>query len=64
MLRVVGIALGIFLAAVAFTFWKLDQRTAFLIKHAEQALQEAETLLFPTEATPRRQLKRYRNGDA
>jgi len=38
----VGVALGLFLALVSFVFWKLDQRAAFLIKHAENALSELE----------------------
>lgn len=41
-LRLLGVALGLALAVVSFVFWKLDQRTAFLIKHAEAALAEAE----------------------
>ena len=38
LLLVVGAVLGLLLALVSFIFWKLDQRTSFLIKHAEQAL--------------------------
>ena len=40
----VGIVLGVGLILLSFIFWKLDQRTAFLIKHAEaaQAVVESE----------------------
>lgn len=37
-----GIALAILLILVSFIFWKLDQRTSFLIKHAEKALATSE----------------------
>lgn len=37
-----GMVLGVFLALVSFVFWKLDQRAAFLVKHAESALSELE----------------------
>ncbi|NKB65750.1 MAG: hypothetical protein GKR89_01695 [Candidatus Latescibacteria bacterium] len=37
-----GIALGALLSLIAFVFWKLDQRTRFLIKNAEEALKELE----------------------
>jgi hypothetical protein len=37
-----GVVLGGFLALVSFVFWKLDQRTALLVKHAESALSELE----------------------
>jgi hypothetical protein len=45
-LRLAGMGLGIALTFVSFTFWKLDQRTSFLIKHAELALQQLETSVF------------------
>lgn len=38
LLLLVGAGLGIVLLAVAYVFWKLDQRTAFLVKHAEGVL--------------------------
>ncbi len=38
----VGIALGAFLAVLSIVFWKLDQRTAFLVKHAEDGIMELE----------------------
>jgi hypothetical protein len=50
LLRTAGIAMGLCLAVVAFTFWKLDQRTAFLIKLAEAALHEAEELALSADA--------------
>jgi hypothetical protein len=37
-----GVVLGLLLTLVSFVFWKLDQRTAFLIKHAELVLIEIE----------------------
>jgi hypothetical protein len=37
-----GIPLGLLLALIAFVFWKLDQRTSFLVKHAERALIDLE----------------------
>jgi hypothetical protein len=40
--QLLGAGLGALLALVAFTFWKLDQRTSFLIKHAENAIAELE----------------------
>jgi hypothetical protein len=44
-LALLGIALGLLLALVAFVFWKLDQRVSFLIKHAEAALTDVERTL-------------------
>jgi hypothetical protein len=41
-LRLVGALLGGALASVAFVFWKLEQRSSFLVKHAETALLELE----------------------
>jgi hypothetical protein len=49
-LRLVGVVLGLALAAIAFTFWKLDQRTAFLVKHAECALCSVERSVLPDGA--------------
>ena len=40
-----GIVLGILLIMVSFVFWKPDQRTSFLIKHAEAALSVLERAL-------------------
>lgn len=39
---VVGIVLGAMLTIISFIFWKLDQRAAFLVKHAEEALKVLE----------------------
>ncbi len=47
-LRLLGTGLGVLLALVAFTFWKLDQRVSFLIKHAEDAIAGIERS-FPLE---------------
>jgi hypothetical protein len=41
----VGCGLGALLMLVAFAFWKLDQRTAFLIKHAESAISAIEATM-------------------
>lgn len=46
----IGVVLGFALTALAWTFWKLDQRTSFLIKRAEHALVEVEREHFPTYA--------------
>jgi hypothetical protein len=43
--HVLGMALGCILVLVSFIFWKLDQRTAFLVKHAEAAIAELEVKL-------------------
>jgi hypothetical protein len=40
--HLVGAALGAVLVLVSFVFWKLDQRTAFLVKHAERAIADLE----------------------
>ena len=41
--QILGAGLGTLLILISFVFWKLDQRTAFLVKHAEEALTELET---------------------
>lgn len=43
----IGVPLGLLLTALALTFWKLDQRTSFLVKRAEKALEHLETDHFP-----------------
>lgn len=43
---VLGTALGFTLSLLSFVFWKLDQRAAFLVKHAEAAHIVAESKLF------------------
>jgi hypothetical protein len=47
-LRLLGGVMGLFLAIVAFVFWKLDARAAFLVKHAEEAMIDLESP-FPTK---------------
>ncbi|WP_218699244.1 hypothetical protein [Acinetobacter harbinensis] len=37
-----GVFLGLFLVFVSFIFWKLDQRTSFLVKQAENILKNLE----------------------
>jgi hypothetical protein len=44
-LNLLGVALGVLMAFVSFVFWKLDQRTAFLVKYAEVAIAEIENAL-------------------
>lgn len=47
---IVGVALGILLTLLAIVFWKLDQRTAFLTKRAEDVAAQAEVQLLPVGA--------------
>jgi hypothetical protein len=47
---VLGAVLGGILTLNSFVFWKLDQRSAFLVKHAEDALIEFENT-FPNPTT-------------
>jgi len=42
-LQLLGGITGLFLSAVAFAFYKLDQRTSFLVKHAEGAMVRLES---------------------
>jgi hypothetical protein len=46
---VFGVLFGVLLALLSFVFWQLDRRAAFLVKHAECALEELERAL-PAEA--------------
>jgi hypothetical protein len=50
-LAMVGVALGLLLVALSFIFWKLDQRTAFLIDHAKAAIVELEPPAAPLIAS-------------
>jgi len=45
-----GVGLGCLLGFFSFIFWKLDQRTAFLVKHGEAGIIELEQLLPNTAA--------------
>ena len=49
-LRLLGGILELFLALTAFLFWKLDARTAFLVKHAEKAMVRLEARFTTVEA--------------
>lgn len=49
-IAVIGIFLGLLLALLAFVFWKIDQRAAFLVKHAEEAQAAIESMLLPDKA--------------
>jgi hypothetical protein len=40
--HLLSFGLGMLLAFISFLFWKLDQRTAFLVKHAERAITTIE----------------------
>ena len=40
--HLLGIAIGVLLMMISFVFWKLDQRTRFLIKNSENALKIIE----------------------
>lgn len=44
-IQLLGVALGLLLTVVSFVFWKLDQRVAFLLKHAERAMAQIELSL-------------------
>ncbi len=48
--HVLGIGLGCLLVLISFIFWKLDQRTSFLVKHGEEALIELESSFDVTDA--------------
>lgn len=42
-----GVGLGLLLVLLSFVFWKLDERTSFLIKHAEDILKGIEPSTAP-----------------
>jgi hypothetical protein len=44
-LTLVGAVLSLVLVVISYTFYKLDQRTAFLIKHVEALMQELENTI-------------------
>ena len=46
-IAILGILLGVVLMLLSFVFWKLDQRSSFLVKHAEDAGIEIENYLLP-----------------
>src|SRR5580704_14087429 len=41
-LALIAVPLGLLLVTLSFVFWKIDQRTAFLVKHAEAILAQLE----------------------
>ena len=52
--HVPGALLGALLTLVSFVFWRLDERTSFLIKRSERALEELEEIFWGNDAgTPR-----------
>jgi len=61
--QLLGTVLGFLLALVSFTFWKLDQRTSFFIKHAEGAIAELEES-FPLAAARLISRERHRTDAA
>lgn len=46
---ILGVALGLLLVLAAYVFWKLDQRTSFLIKHSEKYISSIETNCLPDD---------------
>lgn len=46
----VGLFLSVFLICLCYTFWQLDVRTSFLIKHSEKAITLYEKNLFDPSA--------------
>lgn len=49
-LAILSIFLGLLLVLMSFVFWKVDQRAAFLVKHAEAACIQIEHQLLPPAA--------------
>lgn len=45
-----GIFLGMLLVLISFVFWKIDERAAILVKHAEKTQEWIETQLLPEQA--------------
>ncbi len=48
----IGITMGLSLSIISYVFWKLDQRTRYLIHHAEAALKALETDWKKDDACP------------
>jgi hypothetical protein len=46
----IGVLLGVALALLSYVFWKLDQRSSFLVKHAECAQGRIEEEILPKYA--------------
>ncbi|WP_067738743.1 hypothetical protein [Novosphingobium naphthalenivorans] len=46
----IGIFLGMVLVLVSFVFWKIDERAAVLVKHAERTQEWIEAHLLPEQA--------------
>lgn len=42
-MHLIGSILGFLLTYISFIFWKLDERTKYLIKHSEEALKHIES---------------------
>jgi len=51
----VGLMLGASLLVVSFTFWKMDQRVRYLVKHAEETLKRLEDISVEGESEQTRQ---------
>lgn len=43
----IGVLLGVALALLSYVFWKIDQRSSFLVKHAECAQVQIEAEIYP-----------------
>jgi hypothetical protein len=48
--QIAGLLIGIIIPVITFVFWHLERRTAFLVKHGEQAIIALEQELLPVEA--------------
>ncbi len=57
---VAGAVLGALLGLVSFVFWRLDERTCFLIKRSERALEELEKAFLGHDAKSPRRLQLFR----
>ena len=58
--HVAGALLGALLTLVSFVFWRLDERTCFLIERSERALEELEDVFFGNDAGSLRRLQLFR----
>ena len=58
--HIAGAFLGTLLALVSFVFWRLDERTCFLIKRSERALEELEEIFLGSDTKGPRGLQLFR----
>ena len=59
--HVAGVLLGTLLTLVSLVFWRLDERTCFLIKRSERALEQLEETFFGNNAGSLRCLQLFRD---